>query len=80
MRLPRGVCPERKRDSSPSAQNDRMRRAGSDRREWGKIELSPFFNNILTFECYTSSSRREKDRLTRIQGIGLIDKGWGENL
>jgi hypothetical protein len=62
------------------AQNDRMRRDRSDRREWRKIELSPFFNSILTFECYTSSSRREKDRLTRIQAIGPIDKGWGENL
>jgi hypothetical protein len=45
-----------------------------------KNRVEPFVNSILTFTCYTSSGKREKDRLTRIQGIGSIDKGWGDNL
>jgi hypothetical protein len=34
------------------------------------------FNSILIFRCYTSSSKRKKDRVKRTQGIRLIDKDW----
>jgi hypothetical protein len=40
------------------------------------MELSPFFNSILTFRCYTSSSKRKKDRVKRIRGMRSIDKDW----
>ena len=53
--------------------------------EWRKIELPPFskncyispnFNGILTFRCYTLNIKEKKDRIERTQGIRLIDKDW----
>jgi hypothetical protein len=58
------------------ARKDKKGRDHNDRGDWRKIELSPFFNSILTFRCYTSSRRRKKDRVKSIKGIGSIDKDW----
>jgi hypothetical protein len=45
-----------------------------------KNRVEPFVNSILTFKCYTSSRRRKKDRVKRIQGMRSIDKDCGENI
>ena len=76
MRLPCGVYPERRRDSSPSAQNDKKRRAQNDtplslRGAKGHEAIS-----VGTGDCHASlaMTREERLRMTRSEGLAMTGK------